>query len=420
METLTRSLNEQKLLRKPGLFEKFCLKALISLPKGRLTLTLPSGEVHHIGDGSGQISADITIVNKDFFYKGAMYGDIGFAEAYMDGDWETTDITAVISFFILNLEHASFMSGSKVKQLTVNMFRWLNKAYHAGRKNTLLGSKKNIAEHYDLGNDFYSLWLDKSMTYSSARFTSPDMSLEEAQYQKYDRLCQALQLKPTDKVLEIGSGWGSNAIHIAKYYGCTVDTVTISKEQYKYALQRVKEENLSHRVNVHLKDYRLIEGSYDKIVSIEMLEAVGAKYLDTYFAKCTSLLNKNGMLGLQVITCADSRFEELKRNVDFIQKHIFPGSLLPSVAAINKAVNKAGNLNLVDLVDFGQDYAKTLNIWHKNFNSKLTEVKKLGYSEKFIRKWNYYLCYCEAAFAMKNIFLMQLVYSKPNNILNSQ
>lgn len=420
METLTRSLNEQKLLRKPGLFEKFCLKALTSLPKGRLTLTLPSGEVHHIGDGSGQISADITIVNKDFFYKGAMYGDIGFAEAYMDGDWETTDITAVISFFILNLEHASFMSGSKVKQLTVNMFRWLNKVYHAGRKNTLLGSKKNIAEHYDLGNDFYSLWLDKSMTYSSARFTSPDMSLEEAQYQKYDRLCQALQLKPTDKVLEIGSGWGSNAIHIAKYYGCTVDTVTISEEQYKYALQRVKEENLSHRVNVHLKDYRLIEGSYDKIVSIEMLEAVGAKYLDTYFAKCTSLLNKNGMLGLQVITCADSRFEELKRNVDFIQKHIFPGSLLPSVAAINKAVNKAGNLNLVDLVDFGQDYAKTLNIWHKNFNSKLTEVKKLGYSEKFIRKWNYYLCYCEAAFAMKNIFLMQLVYSKPNNILNSQ
>ncbi len=377
---------------------------------------MPGGQVYKIGNGISNIEATINIKNADFFKKGALYGDVGFAEAYMDGDWDTDNITNVIRFFLLNLEYTSFISGSRFKQMGINTFRWLNKIYHSGRANTLTGSKKNIAEHYDLGNNFYKLWLDNSMTYSSAYFTALDMSLEEAQYQKYDRLCRQLHLKSTDKVLEIGSGWGANAIHIAKYYGCSVDTVTISEEQYKYAKEKVAKEGLSHKINVLLKDYRLLEGKYDKIVSIEMLEAVGAKYIKTYFAKCNSLLKKDGLLALQVITCPDSRFEELRKNVDFIQKHIFPGSLLPSVAEINKAINQTGNLSLVDLKDIGTDYAKTLNIWYTNFNNQLEAVKKLGYSEKFIRKWNYYLCYCEAAFQMRNINVMQMVYSTPNYV----
>jgi len=203
---------------------------------------------------------------------------------------------------------------------------------------------------------------------------------------------------------------------MAKYYGCSVDTTTISEAQYNYAKSQVEKANLAHKVTVHLKDYRLLEGKYDKIVSIEMVEAVGEKYFNTYFALCNALLKPQGLLALQVITCPDSRFEEMKKNVDFVQKHIFPGSLLPSFAAINKAINKSSNLTLVDAKDLGIDYAKTLNIWHLSFNAQVEEVKKMGYSEKFIRKWNYYLCYCEAAFRMRNIAVMQLVYSRPNNI----
>ena len=242
------------------------------------------------------------------------------------------------------------------------------------------------------------------------------MSLEEAQFQKYDRLCKLLNLKSTDKVLEIGSGWGGNAIHIAKYYGCKVTSVTISEEQFRMATQRVKEEGLADKIEFKLLDYRKIEGKYDKIVSIEMLEAVGGNYLKTYFAKCWELLDKNGLLALQVITCPDSRFKSLKKGVDFIQKHIFPGSLLPSVGEINKAINATSELTLIDLKDFGQDYAKTLRIWRENFNACLSEVRAQGFDDTFIRKWNYYLCYCEAAFAMRNINVMQVLYSAPNNL----
>ncbi len=284
------------------------------------------------------------------------------------------------------------------------------------RKNTLSGSQKNISEHYDLNNAFFALFLDSSMTYSSAYFKDTKMSLQEAQYAKYDRLCKKLKLNASDHVLEIGSGWGSNAIFMAKHYGCRVTSVTISEEQFKYAKQKAIEEQVNDRVTFELKDYRNIEGTFDKIVSIEMLEAVGANYYETYFIKCHQLLKKDGLLALQVITCPDSRFEEVKNGIDWIQKHIFPGSLLPSVGALNKAINQVSDLSLVNLKEMGLDYAHTLNIWFNEFNKKLDEVKKLGFNETFIRQWNYYLCYCEAAFAMRNINVMQLLYSRPNNL----
>ena len=242
------------------------------------------------------------------------------------------------------------------------------------------------------------------------------MDLQQAQVEKYDRLCKQLSIQPSDHVLEIGTGWGGNAIHLAKTYGCRVTSATISEEQFKLATERIAKENLSDKITVVLKDYRLLEGEFDKIVSIEMLEAVGHKFLDVYFKKCNELLKKDGILALQVITCPDSRYDSLRNGVDWIQKHIFPGSLLPSVSAINTSINNTGNLTMVDLKDMGLHYAKTLAIWREQFNKNLAEVKQLGFDERFIRKWNYYLCYCEAAFEMRNINVMQMVYARPNNI----
>ncbi|MEP6738524.1 MAG: cyclopropane-fatty-acyl-phospholipid synthase family protein, partial [Chryseolinea sp.] len=282
--------------------------------------------------------------------------------------------------------------------------------------NTKLGSKKNISDHYDLNNEFFSMFLDSTMTYSAAYFKRSDMTLEEAQYEKYDALSRRVRLKSTDHVLEIGTGWGGNAIYMAKNFGCRVTTTTISAEQHKLAVERVANEGLSDRITVLLKDYRDLEGTFDKIVSIEMLEAVGHKFLKTYFAKVYSLLKKDGLLGIQVITSPDSRYANLKKGVDWIQKHIFPGSLIPSVAAINQAVNETGEMTLVDLQDLGKDYATTLRYWYDAFNANWPQIKSIGFDDRFRRKWNYYLCYCEAAFDMRNINVMQLVYSRPNNL----
>lgn len=400
---------------KSGFYEKVVLSLLSRMKLGQLQLTLPSGELISIGNGQENIKAYITVKNPEFFKRCVLYGDIGFGEAYVDGDWETDNITNVIRWFLLNVETAPTVSGSQTKTLTLNLLKFLNKLIHLKKANTIDGSKENIAAHYDLNNDFFKLFLDPSVTYSSAYFKEEGMSLQQAQVEKYERLCKKLRLKSSDHVLEIGTGWGGNAIYMAKNYGCNVTTITISEEQYKFAMGRVIEENLEHKVTVLLKDYRFIEGKFDKIVSIEMLEAVGHKFLDVYFKKCQELLKNDGLLALQVITCPDSRYESLRNGVDWIQKHIFPGSLLPSVAAINQAINNTCDLTLVDLKDIGLDYARTLSIWREQFNQKLKEVKQLGFDEQFIRKWNYYLCYCEGAFEMRNINTMQLIYSRPNN-----
>ncbi len=400
---------------KQGLYEKVILGLLSEMQLGRLHITLPAGHTLTIGKGEGNIEASIEIKSETFFKRCVLYGDVGFGEAYVDGDWETNNITNVIKWFLLNIEKAPSVSGSNKNNFILNVLRWINRVSHSKNKNSIAGSAKNISKHYDLNNDFFSLFLDDSMTYSSAYFKNKNMSLREAQMAKYDRLCGQLNLKAGDHVLEIGSGWGGNAIYIAKHYSCRVTTITISEEQYKFARERVEQENLGDKITVLLKDYRLMEGQFDKIVSIEMLEAVGAEFYNTYFDRCNKLLKKDGIFAIQVITCPDSRFENLKNGVDWIQKHIFPGSLLPSVAAINKSINETCKLTLVDLKDIGLDYANTLKIWHQEFNKNIDQVKALGFDDNFIRKWNYYLCYCEAAFAMRNINVMQLVYTRPNN-----
>ncbi|MDO3643860.1 cyclopropane-fatty-acyl-phospholipid synthase family protein [Mucilaginibacter sp. L3T2-6] len=408
--------NTVTLIRKSNFYQDLVLRFLGKMQNGLLFLTLPDGRQVSIGNGEGHITASI-VVNSDEFYKRIiLFGDIGFGEAYVDGLWDTDNITNVIKWVLLNVDNAPGVSGSKVQTLSLNLLKLFNKLSHLKRANTVEGSRKNISEHYDLNNDFFASFLDPTMTYSAAYFYRDGLSLQEAQLAKYERLCRQLHLRPADHVLEIGSGWGGNAIYMAKTYGCKVTSLTISEEQHKFALGRVEAEGLSHKVTILLKDYREMNGTFDKIVSVEMLEAVGAKYLDAYFKKCHQLLTKDGILALQVITSPDSRFESLRKGVDWIQKHIFPGSLLPSVAAINGAVNRTGDLTMLDLKDIGLDYAKTLKLWYDSFNANLTKVKSLGFDDTFIRKWNYYLCYCEAAFAMRNINVMQLVYARPNNI----
>ena len=391
------------------------MQALGRMTLGCLQLELPDGTKRIIGQPGAKISASVRITSANFFKRCVLFGDVGFGEAFVDGDWETDDITRVISWFILNVDNSPAMSGSRAKKILVNLLGWQNRIGHLLRPNSLTTSRRNISEHYDLGNDFYKLFLDPTMTYSSALFTSPAQTLEQAQTAKYDRLCRQLKLKPGEHVLEIGSGWGGFSRHAAQNYGVRITTVTISEEQFKYAREFFEREGLADRIEIKLQDYRLLTGQYDKIVSIEMLEAVGDAYLETYFAKCHGLLRPHGLLALQMITCPDSRHDSLRKNVDWIQKHIFPGSLLLSVHRVNEALRATGDLFLHDLKDLGLSYAETLKHWRVAFNQNETAVRALKFDTRFIRKWNYYLAYCEAAFAMRNISVVQAVYTRPNN-----
>lgn len=399
---------------KRNFYERTILGIFEKMEKGRMEITMPSGEQIIIGGGKGDLSASVTIHTTNFFKRCVLYGDIGFGEAYTDGDWDTPNITNVIKWFLINIDNAPAVSGSRLKTFSLNILKLINKLSHSGNANTITGSRKNIAAHYDLNNEFFSLFLDPTMTYSSAYFERDGMTLQQAQEAKYDRLCRQLHLNPADHVLEIGSGWGGNAIYMSKNYGCHVTTLTISEEQFKLANERIAEAGLEDKVKVLMQDYRAMTGTFDKIVSVEMIEAVGHKFLPAYFKKCSELLKPQGIFALQAITCPDSRYDQLRSGVDWIQKHIFPGSLLPSVGAINKAVNDTGELTLLDLKDLGLHYAATLAAWKEQFNANAAHIRSLGFDEAFLRKWNYYFSYCEAAFAMRNINVMQMVYARPN------
>ena len=381
---------------------------------GRMVMILPDGQTLTYGSKEGGVTANIHVINNDFFKKCVLFGDVGFGESYVDGDWQTDDIAKVIEWMISNVENHPTLMADKQKLSPVNFLKGLNNILSFFRKNSLNGSRKNISHHYDLGNDLYKLFLDPSMTYSSAYFKSVEKSLEEAQMQKYEQLCQKMHLKRSDHVLEIGTGWGGFAIYAAKNYDCRVTTVTISRQQYDYAIQKIAEEGLAPKIKVELKDYRKIEGVFDKIVSIEMLEAVGHEFYKAYFSKCHQLLKKDGLLALQMILSPDNRYESFRMNVDWIQKHIFPGSLLPSMAVIMKNINQTGNLNLYHFEDMTLDYAKTLSMWRENFNRNQDRVRGLGFDASFIRKWNYYLSYCQAAFFTRNIAVAQAIYKRPN------
>jgi cyclopropane-fatty-acyl-phospholipid synthase len=396
--------------------QKVIHKLFSSMPKGGLLLRYSNGTEKQYGAEDHKIEAEIHLNDdNEFFRLCVAYGNVGLGEAYMGGLWDTPDIKAVVTWFIRNMHAKMGMKASSNKLKAVNKLKFLNKLFHIARANTIRTSKKNISEHYDLGNDFYKLFLDPSMTYSSGIFTKEETTLEEAQFAKYDALCKKLQLKEGDEVLEIGCGWGGFACHAAAHYGCKITGVTISQEQLDYGIKRVKDAGLEKQVDLRLQDYREITGTFDHIVSIEMLEAVGDKFLPGYFKKCNELLKPDGALGIQIITVPDSRYDELKRGVDFIQRHIFPGSLLLSLGRINQVMKQTGELTTFQIDDMGLDYARTLAKWHERFNAELTAVRAQGFDETFIRKWNYYLKYCEAAFATRNISVVQAIYTKPNN-----
>jgi cyclopropane-fatty-acyl-phospholipid synthase len=406
-------------------FQNGVLHAFTAMELGRLRLELPDGTVHEFGEPgvSPRVvapgvsnTAFLRVRRPAFFTKTALYGDIGFAESFIDGDWETPDLTSLLGWFVLNLDHAPTLSGSqKAKSLALNFLRLANRLGHLLRPNTRANAQRHIRAHYDLSNDFFALWLDPTMMYSGARWAGA-ATLEEAQVAKNDALCRKLHLQPADHVLEIGTGWGGWSLHAAQNHGCRVTTLTISQEQYDLARQRVAAAGLGDRIDVRLQDYRDLTGRFDKIASIEMLEAVGHRYLPDYAAVCDRVLKRDGLIALQFITCPDARYEQLRTGVDFIQKHVFPGSLLLSVNRVNRLLAENGGFVLHGLEDMGRDYARTLVSWREQFHAKLDQVRALGFDDRFIRKWNYYLCYCETAFAMRNISVVQTVHTRPNNL----
>jgi cyclopropane-fatty-acyl-phospholipid synthase len=400
-----------------GFAEKMVIRLLGKMSSGGLRMEHADGRVRHFGQPGAPITARVMVRNDgEFFKRCAFYGNIGLGEAYTAGFWDTNDIAAVIEWFIHNMNALQGSDTSSTNLPGVNLLKVVNWFRHLKRDNTVETSRRNIAEHYDLGNAFYQLWLDPSMTYSSARFDFPEQTLEDAQKGKYEALCRKLMLRPGNHVLEIGCGWGGFAEHAAKHYGCRVTGITISEAQAAYARERIAREGLQGLVEIRIEDYRHVTGRFDRITSIEMLEAVGDKHHETFFSKCAEVLAPDGLLGIQMITVPDCGYASLTKGVDWIQRHIFPGSLLLSIGRINQVLLKTGDLFLHHLEDLGADYARTLATWHDHFNAAGSQVKALGFDEPFIRSWNYYLKYCEASFATRNISVVQAVYTRPNNL----
>jgi len=396
--------------------QRFFLSVLGQFRVGRLELTMTDGQRLVFGDPQWDgPSAKMTIVQHRFFRRVILHGEIGFGEAYVDGDWETEDPASVVAFFIRNVEHNPSLSGSRLKVWWFNTFRTAARFGHWLRRNTRTNSRKNIHDHYDLSNGFYGQWLDATWTYSSAFFTPGARSLEAAQEEKYRRLCERLQLRPGQHVLEIGCGWGGFALFAAQNYGVRVTGLTISEEQLRKGQDRVRAAKLEDQIDLQFCDYRDHQGQYDAIVSIEMLEAVGHQFLPDFTAQVERLLKRDGVVGIQVITSPDGRYRQGRKSADWIKKHIFPGGQLPSVTALNQAFVKTGELYLQHMESFGLHYARTLRLWRERFEKRWHAIEPLGFDEPFRRKWRYYLAYCEAAFAQRNINVVHLTYARPNN-----
>lgn len=320
-------------------------------------------------------------------------GVLGVAEGYIHGYWSSDDLVQLIQILARNRDVLDKLNQNIVAQVSQVFL----KAWYKKRKNSIDGSRKNIADHYDLSNDFFKLFLDPSMMYSSAVFKDADMTLEQASEYKKELICQKLQLKPMDHLVEIGSGWGGFALYAAQNYGCKVTTITISQAQYDEAVARIQAAGLAHRVEVQLKDYRLLEGKFDKLVSIEMIEAVGEQYLSAYFKQCRNLLKPHGLGLIQAITIEDARYEKALKTVDYIKRYIFPGSFIPCISVLTQTASEQ-KLRLKHLEDIGKSYAQTLHFWRKNFLATREQVLALGFDENFIRMWDFYLCYCEGGF----------------------
>lgn len=357
--------------------------------------------------GFGRLSANLIVCDQRFYPAIAWGGSVGFGEAYVRGEWTTDDLTSLLRVFIRNMDRLPPVDGwsSRLSQFATTLA-------HRIARNSTRSSRRNIARHYDLSNEFFSLFLDPTLMYSAALFEDTGMTLEQASVAKLDAVCRRLDLQPGDHVVEIGSGWGGFALHAARNYGCRVTTTTISEQQYELARRLIDAAGLFDRIRLLRDDYRELTGSYDKLVSIEMLEAVGHQYYDAYFGKCHRLLKRGGRMVVQTITMPEQRYAAYLRSADFIQKYIFPGGCLPSLAAIHQSVGRATDLRMIEQVDFGLSYARTLAKWRKRFRERLDSVRELGFDEQFIRMWNYYLCYCEAAFLERAVGVSQLVWVK--------
>jgi cyclopropane-fatty-acyl-phospholipid synthase len=376
-------------------------------------IVLRDGEEQHIFGRRTEecdLSASLTVRHPRFYSQVLFGGTIGAGESYMAGHWSSDDLTVLLRIILLN-QNVFLGLDRGLSRLKAPLY----KAYHFLRKDSRKGSRINIAAHYDLGNDFYALFLDETLTYSCGIFERPQISLREASVAKYDRICKKLQLSAEDHVLEIGTGWGGFAIHAATCYGCRVTTTTISGAQYDLAKERIRTAGVEDKVHLLLKDYRDLKGRFDKLVSIEMIEAVGHHYLETFFRCCSDLLKDQGTMLLQAITIADQAFERHKKEVDFIKRYIFPGSCIPSVTAMGDAVAEATDLRLVHLEDITPHYARTLKTWRERFFENIQQVRALGYSETFIRMWEFYLCYCEAGFQERYLGDVQMLFAKPLN-----
>jgi cyclopropane-fatty-acyl-phospholipid synthase len=373
-------------------------------------ILLHDGTSHRFGktEPGFPLSVEIWVDKNDFYSETVFGGSIGAAEAYMADCWHCSNLVDLVRILILNKSVLDGMDGG---------FSWatahIRKLLHEFHRNTRLGSRRNITAHYDLGNDFFRLFLDDTMMYSCAYFERPDANLYDASVAKLDLICRTLQLSPQDHVIEIGSGWGGFALHAARHYGCRVTATTISKYQFDFAQARIQQAGLTDRITLLLEDYRDLSGTYDKLVSIEMVEAVGHQYYDTYFAKCAALLKPDGLALIQAITIADQQFKRARDEVDFIKRHVFPGSCIPSITALLESTTRASDLTLIHLEDIGPHYATTLRLWRESFLANLDAVRRQGYSEAFIKMWEFYLAYCEGGYVERAIGDAQLLLAKP-------
>jgi cyclopropane-fatty-acyl-phospholipid synthase len=395
-------------------WEKACRSIFIGvlkrLPQGYMTFSENGNVIGEYGHKDHDLHAHINILDASAYPKLLFGGSIASGETFSDNLWESPNLTNVIRIFARNLP----MLDEWEKR-----FRWITmpalKISHFANRNSTDQAKRNISAHYDLGNKLYTKFLDDSMMYSAAIYPDPNASLAQAQQHKLHTICEKLHLKESDHLVEIGTGWGGLAIYAAKHYGCKVTTTTISEEQHAYAKQWIDKEGLHDKITLLKKDYRLLEGQYDKLVSIEMIEAVGKRYLSTFFDKCSSLLKPDGLMLLQSITIDDRRHESYSKSVDFIQKYIFPGGYLPSQMIINKHLKQDTDLSIADIQDIGLDYAQTLQDWFVAFMTQKQALAKDGYDDRFMRMWQYYLNYCEGGFLERAISTLQLVMRKPQH-----
>jgi cyclopropane-fatty-acyl-phospholipid synthase len=408
MDVMDQAASRPAALARHALWKRLVTARVKDFANGELIVRDDDGEVRLGTPAADGLRVHMRIHRPRLWRRVALGGLLAATEAYVDGDWDADDLTALARLFSRNMGQVERLDSGlgRLIRPVARTREWLS-------RNSRDGSRRNIAAHYDLGNDFFELMLDPTMTYSCGVFERADATLEEASIAKIDRLCRKLELHAGDHLLEIGSGWGALAIHAASRYGCRVTTTTISTRQYELVKRRVAEAGLSDRITVLLSDYRDLRGQYSKLVSVEMIEAVGAEYFDTFFRTCVSLLRPDGLMAIQAITVADQRFESARKAVDFIKHHVFPGSCIPSIGALTSSSSRVSDLRLVDLEDFSQHYAKTLACWRENLSRNDDAVARIT-DARFRRLWMLYLAYCEGGFAERHTGLVQMVYARPD------